>query len=61
MNASDYFNSIGYPCPPLTNPAEHFMKIMSSETLTNRLDDKQLKELEELDDNHIQERYKDRI
>lgn len=28
-NAIDYFGSIGYQCPPLTNPAEYFMKIMN--------------------------------
>ena len=29
--ATKYFKSIGYPCPPLTNPADHFMTIMSIE------------------------------
>lgn len=29
--AVDYFDSIGYTCPPHTNPADHFMEIMSLE------------------------------
>ena len=29
--ALDYFNSISYECPSLTNPADFFMKIMNPE------------------------------
>lgn len=29
--AVDYFNSINYECPALTNPADYFMKIMNPE------------------------------
>lgn len=32
--AVPYFNSIGSPCPELTNPADYFMFIMSREALT---------------------------
>jgi hypothetical protein len=30
--AVDYFSSINYKCPELTNPADHFMSIMSIES-----------------------------
>ena len=30
--AVDYFGSIGWPCPPLTNPADYFMSMMSIES-----------------------------
>ena len=29
--AVNHFNSIGFQCPPMTNPADHFMTIMSIE------------------------------
>ena len=29
--AVDYFNSINYECPPMTNPSDFFMKIMNPE------------------------------
>jgi hypothetical protein len=28
-----YFDSIGYPCPKLSNPADYFMKIMNPESI----------------------------
>lgn len=31
--AVDYFSSIGYPCPPLTNPTDYFINIMSIESI----------------------------
>ena len=31
--AQGYFSEIGYPCPPLSNPADHFMSIMSIESI----------------------------
>ena len=31
--AIDYFSKINFPCPPLSNPADHFMNIMSIESL----------------------------
>lgn len=31
--AVDYFRSIGYQCPDLTNPADYFMTIMSKENI----------------------------
>jgi hypothetical protein len=31
--AVDYFTSIGYSCPEMTNPADYFMSIMSYETI----------------------------
>jgi len=31
--AVDYFSSIDYKCPELTNPADHFMSIMSIESI----------------------------
>ena len=38
----DYFASIGYKCPELSNPADYFMSIMSIETLEQ--DDEEQKE-----------------
>ena len=32
----DYFRSIGYECPDLTNPADYFMSMMSIETYQNQ-------------------------
>jgi ABC-type multidrug transport system ATPase subunit len=32
-SAIPYFNGIGYACPELTNPADHFMTIMSIESI----------------------------
>ena len=29
----DYFKSIGYPCPAMTNPTDYFMNIMSIESI----------------------------
>lgn len=31
--AVDYFSSINHKCPELTNPADHFMSIMSIESI----------------------------
>lgn len=31
--AVDYFSSINYKCPELSNPADYFMAIMSIETI----------------------------
>ena len=31
--AVNYFDSIGFPCPSLTNPADFFMSIMSIESI----------------------------
>ena len=31
--AVNYFKSIGYKCPSLSNPADYFMAIMSLETI----------------------------
>ena len=30
-NSTDYFSSMNYECPPLNNPADYFMKIMSAQ------------------------------
>lgn len=38
----DYFASIGFKCPELSNPADYFMSIMSIETLEQ--DDEEVKE-----------------
>ena len=38
----DYFASIGFKCPELSNPADYFMSIMSIETLEQ--DDEEQKE-----------------
>ena len=35
--AIDYFNSLGYECPPRTNPADYFMAIMSIETVREEI------------------------
>ncbi len=59
--ASEYFAKIGYPCEEQVNPAEHFMQIVSSETLYYKLDPAQKEELESMDDNEIQMKYKDLI
>lgn len=37
--AVDYFKSIGYNCPDLTNPADYFMTIMSIENIELEVDD----------------------
>ena len=29
----DYFASIGFPCPELSNPADYFMSMMSLESI----------------------------
>ena len=34
--AVNHFNSIGFQCPPMTNPADHFMTIMSIEAYDDR-------------------------
>jgi len=31
--AVDYFKSIDFPCPELSNPADYFMSIMSIESI----------------------------
>ena len=35
----DYFKSIGYECPELTNPADYFMAMMSIESLEEEVPD----------------------
>lgn len=36
----DYFSSIGWKCPELTNPSDYFMAIMSIETIESEEADK---------------------
>ncbi len=42
--AVDHFAGIGHPCPELSNPADHFMTIMSIESIEVPDIDGQLKE-----------------
>ena len=57
--ATKHFKSIGYPCPPLTNPADHFMFIMSIEAY----DDPDHKDQEVVKKNRtmIEEDYQEKI
>jgi ABC-2 type transporter len=55
--ATDYFDSIGYPCPKTTNPAEHFLDLVNSDfsdenTVLNILDTWEQLQAEEMDDHH---------
>jgi ABC-type multidrug transport system ATPase subunit len=34
--ASDHFDSIGYPLPPMTNPAEHFLDLVNADFSSSR-------------------------
>ena len=57
--ATKHFKSIGYPCPPFTNPADHFMFIMSIEAYDD-LDNKD-QEVVKKNKTMIEEDYQGKI
>jgi ABC-type multidrug transport system ATPase subunit len=34
-NALNYFEELGYPCPPYNNPADHFLKLVNSDFMND--------------------------
>mmetsp|Transcript_2454 Transcript_2454/g.3750 ORF Transcript_2454/g.3750 Transcript_2454/m.3750 type:complete len:507 (-) Transcript_2454:27-1547(-) len=57
----DYFGSIGFPCPNLTNPADYFMSIMSIESIEGEDIDADDKKALERSHSMIQVTYDQRI
>lgn len=53
--AVDYFSTINYKCPELSNPADYFMAIMSIESIETEDKEQEEQEL------HISKMYEDRI
>lgn len=45
--ASDHFDSIGYPLPPATNPAEHFLDLVNADFSSSREVDAMLNKWDE--------------
>ena len=56
--AVEYFSSINFKCPELTNPADYFMSIMSIESLET---DDDINEDKKIVEKRIQKIYKERI
>ena len=56
--AVEYFSSINFKCPELTNPADYFMSIMSIESLET---DDDINEDKKIVEKRIQQIYKERI
>lgn len=64
--ATDYFEKIGYPCPRVTNPAEHFLDLVNSDfsdevTVNNILDTWEQFEAEKHDDDNVRDQHMEKL
>ena len=59
--AVDYFKSVNFPCPALSNPADYFMRIMSIESIESPDHDPDDSENISKSELWREDTYKDRI